>query len=678
MPYETRTDLPHPIEVQKHVWIPMRDGVRLAARIWLPRDTAAWPVPGILEYIPYRKNDVYAEGDERRHGYTAAHGYGCVRVDRRGAGDSEGLFDDEYSRQELEDGLDIIAWIAKQPWCTGKVGMIGLSWGGFNSLQIAALAPPALAAIVVIGFSDDRYADDVHYNGGCLFARYQFPWAITVQGYMARPPDPVSVGDRWREMWMQRLNNALPVIEPWLAHQHYDAFWKHGSVCEDYAAIRCPVFAVGAWLDGYTNPVFRMLEHHAGPCRGLIGPWGHQNPYYGVPGPAIGWMQETLRWWDHWLKGIDTGVMAEPKFRFYRQDARGPGPTLPDRPGAWTTEPAWPSPNVSFRALALGDRTLGDATPAQVTLTHRGKLVSAADPGNWAGFAMLTDEAADQRPEDGQALAFDGAQLAAPVEILGLPRARLELAVDRPCALLAVRLCDVAPDGRSTLVTRGFLNLTHHRSRERPRALKPGERISIEVELKAISYVVPAGHRLRLALATAYWPWIWPSPELVTLTVFTGGVSALELPVRKSPAVEAPVPAHFSKPEAGPGLGIEIQHLPRGGRTATLDAATGRQLIVDAPAFFASARLPDYGGLEFGDHQTDECEITEGDPISAKLVCRRSLPVGRGDWQTRIEVVATMTSTCDHFLVTTVLEAFENDRRVHARTWTHTIPRQLV
>jgi len=479
-------------------------------------------------------------------------------------------------------------------------------------------------------------------------------------------------------MWMDRLEHASAVIEPWLTHQHRDSYWKQGSVCENYAAIKCPVYAIGGWQDGYTNSVFRMLEHYPGPCKGLIGPWGHQIPNAGVPGPAIGWLQEALRWWDYWLKGTDTGVMAEPKLRFYSQDAVPPAVTYPLRSGHWACEPGWPSPNVEVRKLDLGVGTLGVTAGNREVLTHTGNLVPTGDAGNWAGWGHATEFPTDQRPEDGQSLTFDSGPLDAQNEILGQPRVQLELSVDRPVALVAVRLCDVAPDGRSTLITRGFLNLTHHESRERPQALTPGRTFTAAIKLKAISYVVPAGHRLRLGISTSYWPWTWPSPEQVTLSVFVGGSSSLELPIRKPQTSEIAEPAHFAKPEASPGLAIEFSHLPGGGRTSTFDVGSGRHVIVDVPTFFSSARLTDYDNLEFGERDTDELEIVEGDPLSAKVTCRRTLTIGRGTWQTRIEVVSTMTSTREAFLVTTVLEAFESEHRVYTRTWTHAIPRQLM
>jgi len=448
MLYKTRIHLPQAMRVIKHTWIPLADGTQLAARIWLPLDAETRPVPAILEYIPYRKNDVYAEGDERRHGYTAAHGYACVRVDLRGSGDSEGVFEDEYTTRDLNEGAEVIAWIARQTWCTGKVGMIGLSWGGFHGLQIAALRPPALVAVISLGSSDDRYEDDVHYIGGCVFARYNLHWANTVLGYMARPPDPLSVGERWRNMWMDRLQGASPVIEPWLTHQTYDRYWQHGSVRDDYSAMTCPIYMVGGWQDGYTNSVFRMLQNYRGPCKGLIGPWGHQNPYCGVPGPAIGWLQEALRWWDYWLKGIDTGIMAEPRLRFYSQDPVTAAPTFAVRSGRWASEPGWPSPNVRINRMILCNGSLGsvELLVAPQALKHVSRLVPTGDAGNWAGWGHSTDFPGDQRTEDGQSLTFDSTPLDEPTEILGQPLVRLELSVNRPRAMVAVRLCDVAPD----------------------------------------------------------------------------------------------------------------------------------------------------------------------------------------------------------------------------------------
>ncbi len=327
------TDLPYEVREIEHVWIPMSDGVRLSARIWLPETAEREPVPAILEYIPYRKRDGTRLRDDPTHGYWAGHGYASIRLDIRGTGDSEGLIEDEYAPQEQDDAVEAIAWIAAQPWCSGAVGMTGISWGGFNGLQVAARRPPALKAIITHCSTDDRYADDVHFMGGCLLTDGFF-WGSAFYHFMTRPPDPEIAGAGWRAAWMERLENwQPPASRIWLKHQRRDAYWKHGSVCEAYGDITCAVYAVGGWQDGYSNAVPRLLANLRCPAKGLIGPWGHKYPHDGIPGPAIGFLQEALRWWDHWLKGRDTGIMDEPAYRVWLEEPVTPDSCLAQAPG---------------------------------------------------------------------------------------------------------------------------------------------------------------------------------------------------------------------------------------------------------------------------------------------------------------------------------------------------------
>ena len=301
------TDLPRPVRVVDHVWIPMPDGIRLGARIWLPADAEDDPVPAILEYIPYRKGDGTAVRDHPRHAYFAGHGYAVLRVDIRGSGESGGILHDEYLPQEQDDALEILRWIAAQPWCTGAVGMFGISWGGFNGLQVAAHAPPELKTVISLCSTDDRYADDVHYRGGSVLALEMLSWGASMLSFNAIPPDPAVAGEGWRELWLERIDSVDPYEHEWLRHQRRDDYWKQGSVCEDYAAIECPVYAIGGWADGYSEAVFRLVKGLGPPSKGLLGPWSHAFPDDVEPGPAIGFLQECLRWWDRWLKGVDTG-----------------------------------------------------------------------------------------------------------------------------------------------------------------------------------------------------------------------------------------------------------------------------------------------------------------------------------------------------------------------------------
>ncbi|MBM4298371.1 MAG: CocE/NonD family hydrolase, partial [Deltaproteobacteria bacterium] len=501
---------PREVRTIENCWIPLSDGCRLAARAWLPTDAEATPVPAILEYIPYRKRDLTRGRDEPMHRYFAGHGYAAVRVDLRGSGDSDGLLLDEYLPQEHDDALEVISWIARQPWCSGAVGMMGKSWGGFNSLQVAARRPPELKAIITVCAADDHYNDDAHYMGGCLLNE-NLTWGSVLMSYNAYPPDPELVGERWRAMWRERLEHAVFFPERWLEHTRRDAYWKHGSVCEDYGAIACPVYAIGGWSDAYSNAIPRLLVELKVPRKGLIGPWAHLYPHDGVPGPAIGFLQEALRWWDHWLKGADTGIMAEPMLRVWMQESAPPKPSQKLRPGRWVAEAKWPSLRIEVKRHWLSSNGLRSEPDGALRFDLCSPQTTGLAAGEWCGFGAPGEAPPDQRGDDGCALCFDSEALAERVEILGAPLASLEIAGDRPVALIAVRLNDIAPDGASTRVTLGVLNLTHRDGHEEPKPLEPGKRYSIKVRLNDIAHAFPAGHKVRLALSTCYWPIAWPA-----------------------------------------------------------------------------------------------------------------------------------------------------------------------
>ena len=504
------------VRVIEHTLIPLKDGTMLAARIWLPEDAEQNPVPAILEYLPYRKRDGTYERDALTHPYLAGHGYAGVRVDLRGSGESTGLLFDEYAKQEQDDGVEVIAWLAAQPWCNGAVGMMGISWGGFNGLQIAARRPPALKAIVTICSTDDRYADDAHYMGGAFLTNAGLEWAFFFFSLMCLPPDPALVGDSWRAMWLERLANIPLFQENWLRHQRRDAYWKHGSVCEDYAAIQCPVYAVGGWTDGYKNAIPRLLERLKVPRKGLIGPWAHAYPHFAFPGPQIGFLQEILRWWDHWLKGVDTGVMDEPMLRAWMTESVKPATHHDTLPGRWIAEPSWPPPGIMPRRLFLTDAGLREAAAPLTARAVCSPQTVGKCAGEWVPFGRGRDQAGDQQEDDARSLVFETAPLDAPIEILGAPIVTLDVASDRPIANLVVRLCDVHPTGESLRVSYGVLNLTHREGHEQPALLASGERYRVRIQLNDAGSVFPPGHKVRLAISTAYWPMIWPSPETAT------------------------------------------------------------------------------------------------------------------------------------------------------------------
>jgi putative CocE/NonD family hydrolase len=659
-----RTEFPRRVREIEHTWIPLSDGCRLAARIWLPDDAEEDPVPAVLEFLPYRKNDGTVARDAKRQPYLAGFGYAAVRVDMRGTGESDGILEDEYTEQEQEDALELIAWLAEQPWCTGAVGMWGISWGGFNALQVAAHRPPALKAIMTLCSTDDRYADDVHYRGGCVLALDMLHWASSMMTWNARPPDPRLAGENWRETWLDRLEAANAWIEPWLSHQRRDEYWKQGSVCEDYSAMECPVYAVGGFADGYTNAVPRLLERLSVARKGLIGPWAHAFPDDASPGPSIGFLQECVRWFDHWLKGTENGVMDEPMLRVWMQESVEPQPSYEERPGRWVAEPSWPSPHVENQRWDLppeGERSL------------RAVQSTGTEAGAWTAEGQSADLATDQRPDDAFSITYDFEPLAEPLEILGRSSVTLALAVDRPHALVCVRLCEVFPDGTSALVTRGLLNLAHRASHEEPSTLEPGARYEVRVPLDVAAHSFPAGHRLRVAVSPAYWPWAWPSPEEVTLTVFGG---RLELPVR-APRAEDEELAAFQDPEHSPPLEIEETEAGPQGRMIRRELATGLVEQIFDWDLGGASRLVAID-LDTSDSSHTVYSIVEGDPLSAAVRFRATSGMGRGDWSTRSQVTSSMTSDAANFHVETELTVTENENEVFMRTWRFAIPRDHV
>ncbi|MBF7054905.1 CocE/NonD family hydrolase [Halomonas sp. KAO] len=673
------TDFPRRV-MEEETWITLPDGIRLGVRIWRPVDAERHPVPAILEYLPYRKRDLTAERDVQVHPYWAGHGYAGVRVDIRGTGDSDGVLTDEYTPQELDDGLAVLEWLADQPWCTGDVGMVGISWGGFNGLQIAALQPPQLKAVITLCFTDDRYADDIHHMGGCLLAD-NLSWASTMFDGNACPPDPELVGDRWRDMWMQRLDGSGLWLTQWLEHQRRDDYWKHGSVCEDYARIQCPVYAVSGWADGYCNAVFRLLEGIDVPRKGLVGPWAHKYPHLGVPGPAIGFLQESLRWWDQWLKGEQTGIMDEPMLRLWMQDSAPPSARYDERPGRWVAEPDWPSPNILPWALRLtpGHDLLPEEEMAgsdpEATLDIRSPLSVGLYAGKWCSYNAPPDLPYDQRDEDGGALVFQTSRLDAPLEICGAPVVELMVAADQPVAMVALRLSDIGQDDKATRVSYGLLNLSHRDSDEHPEPMEPGRRYRVRISLKHIAQQFAAGHAIRLALSTSYWPLAWPAPRPVRLTVWPAE-SRLLLPLREPRPQEEAALVPFAEPEGAPPLAKTLLQPTQETWRVIRDLASDKtmlEVIHDEGRY----RIDDIG-LEIAARVTERYQYTYGnyDSVSGWTEWRRSFR--RGDWEVHTLTRTLLTSDVDNFRIRATLDAWEGDTRIYAGTWDETITRDLV
>ncbi len=666
---EIAKSFPHAVHDIEHAWIPLRDGCRLAARMWLPESAAGAPVPAVVEYIPYGKRVGTRERDEAMHAWFAGHGLAALRIDLRGSGESSGVLLDEYLPQEQEDGADAIAWVAAQPWCSGAVGLIGKSWGGFNALQIAARRPPALRGIVTVCSTDDRYADDVHYMGGCLLTDNLW-WGGVFFQLCAQPPDPELVGSEWRSLWQERLAAAYPPPLRWLAHPLRDDYWRQGSVCENYAAIECPVYAVGGWADAYSNAIPRMLAGLSAPRSGLVGPWGHTYPHEGAPGPAIGFLQDALAWWNGCLRGEPVGAAARPFYRVWMPE-RAPIGEDGDRPGRWVAEASWPSDRIEPRVLHLARDRLGTPGPP-ARLAIRSPQTTGRAAGGW-----LVAAPRDQREDDADSLCFDAEPFRERTEMLGAPELRLVVSSDQPAAFVVARVCDVAPDGSSTRVTYGLWNLTHAPDHAAWVPLAPGRRCEVRFRLNDVAYAFPAGHRLRLALSNACWPLVWPSPAPVTLQVYTEACQ-LVLPIRPPDPADAQLPA-FAPPEGA----AHSEWTPLGEshfeRRSDSDPGTGDLVSSMRSGFDAQGRVVlgrhETVGMDGGDGMAIRTRIHPGDPLRARAAILQGTELRRGAWSVAVESEVEISCTGEEFRLEAHLAASEAGRAVFERHWDERVPR---
>lgn len=668
---EIITDFPYEFKTIEHQWLTLEDGTRLSYRIWLPETDE--PVPAILEYIPYRKSDGTRMRDEPMHGYFAGNGYAVVRVDIRGSGESDGLLMDEYLLQEQDDALEVIDWISKQPWCDGNVGMMGKSWGGFNSLQVAARQPEALKAIISVGFTDDRYNQDIHYKGGCLL-NDNFWWGSIMLAYQVRPIDPKLYGENWREMWLERLENMPLWMYNWLQHQVRDEYWKHGSVCEDYSAIKIPVLAIDGWEDSYKNTVLSLMEGLDVPRKGILGPWAHVYPHDGVPAPAMGFLQEATKWWDHWLKGKDTDVMDGPMVSLWMEDSMKPESIHPVSYGRWVGVDSWPSDDVKDESLEL---TYGKLVDKNTNEDERVLLNTPQNhgllAGEWMGAGVLGESPSDQRLDNGMSMTFDSDVLEEDFEILGYPTVDIKLSSDKEKAMLYASIMDIAPDGSATRVSYGVMNLTHLEGHDKVVLLEPGKDVNARVTLDCCAHRFPKGHRIRLSLATTFWPMFWNMPEDATLDLDLTNAK-LNLPI------------FTGKDCQGPNM--EPQSAPDTPATFLEEGRVDRSIHYDIVTDTWTCITNGVGGV-FGEgvYRFDDIDVTvehnlkrelilsNKDPLSAQYTIYQEMKIGREGWWIEADIVTKQTGDLENFYLETDMDVTENGKEVFNKRWDEKVER---
>jgi len=662
----------HATRILRHVKIPIADGVRLDAHLVLP--DAPGPFPAVFDYYPYRKDDLTA-GTLRLHVYLAQRGFAALRIDIRGTGSSEGLIDDEYTPQEQADALEIIAWLAVQPWCSGCVGMFGTSYGGFNSLQVAMHRPPALKAICPMYFTDNRYTDDCHYRGGARQMLYDMAtYGLEMVVENALPPEPEAVGAAWSTLWQARLERYEPWFLQWMAHPRDGPYWRHGSLCEDYGAVQAATLLIGGWRDGYTNCNLRTFASLRCPKKLIIGPWMHELPDVGVPGPAIDHLHEMVRFFGHWLKGLDTGVMDEPPIAIYVQKFDPPAPGRRETSGFWRSEPGWPLARGRDQDLYLdAEGALRTAEPkAAAEASYAYQPSAGTTYGMFPGGAPFLLPA-DQRLEAPGGAAWSTEPLTEPLEILGQPRAVLHLTVPAPWGNAAVRLIDVAPDGAAALVSKGVLNLAHRASHTAPTPLEPGQIYEVTIELDATSWLFEPGHRVQIVLSGADFPNIWPSPQLYTGTVYCGPAhpSRLVLPALAAADPPLPAPRYLAPPPSEPLMQVhaapQVWRVTRDHLAGTVEMsiAAGGESQVGQQLWFSHA-------------DAATAYVCEADPASAGIRSDCRMVTRRAGQTIDVHARGDLSSTADALHLLLDLEVTVNGLPHHRKHWAQSWTRELV
>ncbi len=647
----------------------MSDGVCLSTRLYLPEgDDGPWPV--LLEALPYRKDDLTASYASEYRRLRDEGRFAVARVDLRGTGASEGFAEDEYPAQEQADLSEVIAWLAAAPWSNGKVGMYGTSYSGFNSLQLAAERPPGLAAVIAIYASDDRYTDDVHYMGGALKAVDLVDYVLYMAAMVALPPTPALAGEKWRDVWAERVDRTEPWLLRWLEQQWDGPYWRHGSLRQrdengewvGYDRIDVPTMIVAGWADGYRNNSFRTFERLPRGRELLVGPWAHMSPGSSLPGPHIDLVPEMIRFFDTWLRDSPPAVAPSPVRVFLRRPT-DPAPDLAQHRGEWRADVTWPPADAH-------EVVLHGPPGRQDVLAVRGDVGSTA----WISCAgaLPWGQPTDQRPDEGMSLVYDWPARDDELVIAGHPRLTVTLRSDVPVAFLAAKLCNVFPDGRSQLVTRGFLNLCHRRSSLAPEPLVPGEPVTVTVELEATAWIYEVGHRIRLDLAGADWPNSWPPPEPVTLTVDTGSLE-LALPtlhreVDRERAEPAPVftPARAERDDHSAGAVPtvwRIEHDVLGRRTSA---------VIDH-----GSRYPGEHGAAVAEHYHGEVAVSTTDPGDASAHATARYEIAWPEATVSSEAHLELRSDRDAFEVTVELDVHDGEELLRSRRWYRHIPRRL-
>ncbi len=656
----------------REVFIPMGDGIRLAADLYIPEHLAATEkLPVLLEYLPYRKD----EGRRNRFGlfaYFVKRGYIVARVDIRGTGRSEGqLVPYEYSEEEQRDGEIVIDWLSRQTFSNGNVGMFGISWGGFNAIHMAMRRPPALKAIITLMSTDDIYQDDVHFMDGMMHVD-AYEIGQDLSNILPGAPDFIL-----DEKYFQNRFETTPWLLQYKKQQRDGPFWDRASLNSDYTKIDIPVFAIGGWYDGYRDAVFRMFQSLKAPVKALIGPWNHTFPNWADPPPAIEWRADAVRWFDQWLKGKQTGIMEEPRFSAFIRDWHPPGAALDSIRGRWHHVNQLPTPASSNKTWLMASNKKLNSTQVSESSLLTMAYKPSAGPEVGGSVMWWGDWSPDQRVGDSTSLTFETDPLEEDVTVLGFPKAHLTVSATARRANWFVTLNDVAPSGATTIVTGAGANGTHRLSSVEPRDIDPGKEFQLDIELHATSWIFRKGHRIRVSVSNALWPMIWPSPGSFTSSLRVGGEggSGIELPLLQSDGMakstfllpdENPKLPGYASIDAGTNSGFaEVEGFTRDAKKGT---ATLRMANEDG------AQYP--WGKVFGTEAITHT-VSDKNPAEARLESRYTTRVELPHRTLLFEGRLVFSSDTKYFYYEYTRTITENGKLIRSRTWEEKIVRDF-
>jgi len=623
--------------VERDVRVRVSDGTVLSMDVYRPNGPGRFP--GILEHIPYRKDDLRAMQDRGQGIELVRAGFACVRLDVRGTGSSAGIAVDEYSQAEQRDGVEIVDWLAGQPWCTGAVGSWGKSYGGFSCIQLAMNRPPALRAIAPVYATDDRYSDDMHFDGGALCAFELTNYPIRMIAMNALPSAHLAAGSELD--WRRRIEDTPAWVLSWLRQQRDGPYWRNGSLRPMYSRIEVPVFIVSGWRDGYRTAGLRMAHNLGAPWQLLAGPWAHFSPDRGVPGPPYPFTAELIDFFHRHL-GSQAAPRQRPRTVFFLGQYDSPSEPRETVSGAWWSSDGWPD-GAEATTVSLGGPAVA---PASVTV--------GVTTGNWCPPPPQHGQFLDQRADEARSAVFTGEQLVDSVALLGAAVARFSARHPHGRVIAVVKLSDVAPDGRSQFVTRGAVNTE---------LLGEGE---LSVPLMATGWRFLPGHRIRVCVAVNDWPCLWPLPTLAPLEI-TSAVT-LELPG---------LPPDLQPFDPSPDM------RPVGWTGATSRERPSRwEMITDAISGEVGIRAFDHGEFAFEEEGLRTLEshrywafARDDDPLSAWTRGATRLLVERPGMKVEARARGLFRATADEFLCDLELDLIANQQPFATRRWRERVSR---